>query len=739
MVDSPLAHAETRKIMLQFQSAAGVETQPLPDTGELKAGGARWSCQTQTNPVPGRQHCEDITVTVKLLEGEAKAASISYICEFPDWNPAGYVMVPGIVYNGNRFEVSPQAYPPLWREKSQFRVDMPVTFTDQPRLNQDGLPGKIELDTGSGSTPAMGLRTVDGRGFLLLTQQQCEFGNLGHTIEEQPAEKRLRLVVTAPRSRSRIPNMMGFRGGDPPRDWKAGDTVTIRMRSWKFSAPAIQSLFDRFAESRKDLEPSAPVNVIPFSAAWHLVEDKLNSHNWNENLGFYCHGNTTSTTKPLYDYWQLGWVSGGINTIANLLQGNDLSRSRAQRTLDFMFTKTPAKSGFWYGSSNGKDFYGDAFSEPHPNNLSMVRKQADGLAYGMKQLLLMREQKTPVPPAWETSARGLADAFIRHWQKYGHLGQFIDIETGNILVGGSTAGAHAPAGLVRAANYFRDPKYLKAAGEIARHFLKNDLQSGLTCGGPGEAMAAPDSESAFALAESLVELQQATGKPEWANAARAAIRQCASWVVSYDYRFPETSTLAQVNARSTGAVIANVQNKHAAPGICTLSGDSLFKHWRTTGDETALDLVRDIAHGIPQYLSRPDRPLGTIASGWMCERVNLSDWEGENNVGGNVTFGAIWCENALILTTAEIPGVYVNTDTKRVIVFDHVTAQLDGDKLVVHNPTQFDAEVKVLIENKAAAARPLGIWTLKNAKPLAIPAGGKAEISTKADESSNRF
>ncbi len=732
--ESPFANAETRMVMLQFQSAAGAEVLSLPDTGELQAGGGRWSCQTQTSPVPGRQDCEDITVTVNLLEGEAKAASISYIFEFSDWDPAGYVMVPGAVYNGNRFDVSFQSWPPLWRETSQFRVDMPITTTDQPRLNKDGSPGKIELDTGASSTPAMGLRTVDGGGFLLLTKQQCEFGNLGLTIEEQPAENRLRLVVSAPRSRSRIPNMMGFRAGDSPRDWRAGDTVTLHMRAWKFSAPAIQSLFDRFAECRKDMEPSAPVNEVPFSVAWHLLEDKLNSNNWNENLGFYCHGNTTGGPKPLYDYWQLGWVSGGINTIANLLQGNDLSRSRTQRTLDFMFTKTPAQSGFWYGASDGVGFYGDGIFEPHPHNLSMVRKQADGLAFGMKQLLLMREQNSPVPPAWETSARGLADTFIRHWQEYGQLGQFIDIETGDILVGKSTAGAHVPAGLALAANYFNEPTYLQIAEEIGRYFLNNDLQSGVTCGGPGEAMAAPDSESAFALAESFVELQQATGKPEWANAARDAVRQCASWVVSYDYRFPETSTLGQAGTRATGAVVANAQNKHGAPGICTLSGDSLFKLWRATGDETALDLVRDIAHGIPQYLSRPDRPLGTIAPGWMCERVNLSDWEGGDNVGGNVTFGAVWCENAMILTAAEIPGVYVNTDTRRVIVFDHVTAQLEGDKLVIHNPTQFNADVKVLIENNAAASSPLGIWTLKNANHLAVPAGGNAKISLLADQ-----
>ena len=41
---------------------------------------------------------------------------------------------------------------------------------------------------------------------------------------------------------------------------------------------------------------------------------------------------------------------GGINTIANLLQGDELSRSRALRTLDFMFVQDSGQDpGFWYG------------------------------------------------------------------------------------------------------------------------------------------------------------------------------------------------------------------------------------------------------------------------------------------------------------------------------------------------------------------------------------------------------
>jgi hypothetical protein len=345
----------------------------------------------------------------------------------------------------------------------------------------------------------------------------------------------------------------------------------------------------------------------------------------------------------------------------------------------------------------------------------------------MKQLLLLREQKTAIPPAWEKSARELADAFVRLWDRYGQLGQFIDVETGEIVIGNSTAGAHVPAGLLLAAAYFNEPRYATKAEEIGRHFVAKALRAGYTGGGPGEALAAPDSESAFALLESLVALHLATGKAEWADAARDMTRLCATWVVSYDYRFPENSHLAKIGAHSVGAVWANVQNKHAAPGICTLSGDSLFKLWRATGDEFALSLIRDIAHGAPQYLSRPDRPAGTIPPGWMCERVNLSDWEGQKNVGSNLSFAAPWAEIATMLTTAEIPGVYVNTDTRRVIVFDHIEASLNGNTLVLRNPTTLNATVKVLVENNAQARVPLGVWTLRRAVAVEVPAGATVE------------
>ena len=44
----------------------------------------------------------------------------------------------------------------------------------------------------------------------------------------------------------------------------------------------------------------------------------------------------------------------------------------------------------------------------------------------------------------------------------------------------------------------------------------------------------------------------------------------------------------------------------------------------------------------------------------MCERINLSDWEGEEQVGGNIYGSVIWAETALLLTARKFPAYMYN-------------------------------------------------------------------------------
>ncbi len=61
--------------------------------------------------------------------------------------------------------------------------------------------------------------------------------------------------------------------------------------------------------------------------------------------------------------------------------------------------------------------------------------------------------------------------------------------------------------------------------------------------------------------------------------------------------------------KTTGSVIANIQNKHSAPGICTLSGTSLRKLAEWTGDDRYMTLYREISETVSQYMSTDARPI----------------------------------------------------------------------------------------------------------------------------------
>ena len=133
-------------------------------------------------------------------------------------------------------------------------------------------------------------------------------------------------------------------------------------------------------------------------------------------------------------------------------------------------------------------------------------------------------------------------------------------------------------------------------------------------------------------------MYEVSGDKRWLKIAETCAKQCASWCMSYDFEFPSDSVFGELNIHAAGSVYANVQNKHSAPGICTLSGASLVKLYRATGNKFYLQLIKEIAHNITQYLSREDQPILSwdgkyLPAGWMCERVNTCDWEVKKNIG----------------------------------------------------------------------------------------------------------
>jgi hypothetical protein len=197
------------------------------------------------------------------------------------------------------------------------------------------------------------------------------------------------------------------------------------------------------------------------------------------------------------------------------------------------------------------------------------------------------------------------------------------------------------------------------------------------------------------------------------------------------------TALGELGFDARGTLLANAQNKCGVPGICTLAGQGILRTFRATGDLRLLELLRDIAHALPQFLSREERPIPARISwgnphthlppGWMCERVNVTpSWP--EPLGEQAAYSC-WCEVAMMLTWNDLPGVYAQPDTGLLCALDHVCAKW-GDTshqtLCLTNPTKFPARVRVMVET-AAEARTCRLPAnfAANLPLVAIPAGGE--------------
>ncbi len=729
-----------RPVVQYFQGDRVVREVPfdLCDGARVtETNGAEWALALEMGPVGGQPDARDYRFTWTLARGEVKAAAVGVAFDFKPWSPTNFVFVPAAVYDGNRFDVKPIGYPPYWYSTNQWRLDMPTTIVDCPTLGRGPGPGRMDFDTGNASTPLMAFQDpVRKLGWMVQTTQGSRFGNHGLCIEEGAGRATARFAITAPAVRAARAAMTRLvrPSGDRPADWKTGDTLTIACRVYVFPSRARGDLLRRFAEVRKDLNPAVRSESLPFGEARKLLTALYRDHRWDERIGMFWLTDPAAANTGWNFIWQLGWCGGGQVTLPLLMCGDAVIRQRALRNLDVIFAKSQAASGFFNTIGNGEAFASFGFSQNFKHHESLIRSQGDWLYMAQRQFRQIESGGGTVPAPWRDGLRKLADAFVRLWDKRGQFGQFVNVETGDLCIGGSTCGGIAPGGLALAARTYATPRYLAVAEAAARQYHRDWVRRGYTTGGPGEILSAPDAESAFGLFESFMALYEVTGATEWLGYAGELLPICASWTVSYDYRFPADSPMGRIQAQACGAVWASVQNMHAAPGICTWSGDSLLKYYRATGDRLALDLLTDIAHGITQYISRADRPIGNLPPGGVCERVNLSDWEGRQHVGGNIFASCSWCETAALLTVTQLPGLYVQPDTGVYAAFDSIRVERVSHargvlKLRLANPAACGVDVAVRVESSAAARQPAESLVGPGVRTIRLDAGAVTEVA----------
>jgi len=703
-------------------------------TNMLKTDSAQWTLNL-TAKQGASQEMLDITTDIMLNKGHAPSTALSVSFDFSRWSRKNYVLVPASMYNGNRYRAIGNEYNPPYTKDMYYNPKVPLTISNNPRLSiEQNQASLVRLQTGNAATPAMCFFSPGAKkGFILLTTQQTKLGNSGLTITENAKQDSCSFRISAPAVRKLAAGFGDFHeSGDKAHDWKPGDRVAITMRLFLFDASSIPDLLTKFLKVRKDITgPNHPRNILPMSKLLELGTSICSNNFVTVPAGSYY--------KPENnDDFQLGWVSGMINTYPMLALNNLKERQRVAEEIDFVVNKLQGKSGFFYGGikANGELLF-EKMHPDFPAGQAMVRKNSDALLWLMKHLMLLKAQGygNTIKPEWESAAKKLADAFTNTWKKYGQFGQYIVPETGQIAVFNSTAGAIAPAGLAIAANYFNHPEWLKVAGVAADYYYQRDVvNQGLTGGDCGDISMDANSESAFGFLESLMALYNITGDKSWLQKAQVEAALCSTWVLSYDPVFPASSQIAKLQCHMAGAVWASIQNKHAAPGICEASGDYLFKLYRATGNKLYADLIRDIEHANAESVNMPGHVTTNNLIGSSMERIQPSDAEGKRSTGNFINTRNSWTETNGMLMAIELPGIYLQSDKRNLVVFDHVDASVlkrnnEATTLLLKNDTEYDANVSVFAETSSEARRPLSYTAFVKWPKVAVPSHGTVQVT----------
>ena len=588
---------------------------------------------------------------VALTAGPATAVAgpdgtcrLSYETKIDGWDADTYVMLPAAAYDGNRAfrRVAPIAPDyGAWYAPSDFKSGKcPFVMHEKiPALASDN-SGVLEGSSGDLAAPcAAFFFPKERRGMIVWFEPQLKGRDAGYVLSNGV------LRVEYPARRKELLFKASYEV-DPPIACAPGERLSARRRVDTFPCADVAGLYAEFFRRRKSFVSDARAARPPAAERRRLV-DLVAKRMAEDSIRDVPDQGMT---------WSSGWCGGPMNVAALANVGWPGADKVAAATLDFM-AKCQAPCGLFRGLSKDGRQERERPSHPESADMHLLRRSADALFYAVPLLDLAGET-----PARAKSLRLCADALLEVFDRCGELPQYVDQRTGESVIAGSTSAAMASAALVRMYARFGERSYLDGAAKIADQMCRDYLARGLSFGGPGDAGDACDSESVYALLESCVALaERHPDRAKWIARAKEAAHLLSTWIVPYRYEFPPDSEYGRRGVNTVGSVIANLQNRHAAPGFCTASGDALVRLAALTGEAAYRELYDDVVSFFPQVISTPERPIRAtlwtdaprdLPPGAINERVNMSGWEGLKGVG-EVFPGPCWSELSFLM----IPGL----------------------------------------------------------------------------------
>ena len=702
----------------------------------IVTGGGKWEITLSSRPircrlphfanrpnVAGQCRGENAVFRFRLISGKSPESSVGVAFHLANWSEDVYCCMPGAVYRGNRF----RAYPNVgWYghyKKKDLGPKADQIIANIPRLSVDkgGPSGIRSMLTRSLTTPAIGIWNPKLKEALfLMTDQGGPFGDSLIEITENPEHTDAWIRFASPGVRET--KLYTGRHVDRGHDFRKGDAVNLKMMAFSFACEDMAAFFAHlFAIRKLEMPDRAELAGLTFSRAMALQRKVIDSR-WSQKNRIFRdemgeHGKW---------YFQTGSCGGMMKDYPIYALDFKRSAGRVKQALE-SYNKGWSRSGLMYGRCTpAGQWLGDCDRPGFPayeKHMTMTERQGEALLYLIKTMRLIRHRE----PTWQATKsfsnnlKRQADILCRTFKKYGQLGQYLDIRTGDVFIGGSTNAASTPSGLVAAWREFGDRRYLETAKALADQLYNDHAMRGNFNGSCADIMQSPDSQGPAVFLPSMMDLYAATGDADYLKKARHVAWHLASWIKSCDYdfkrHFPKSTFAKMNNLKTVGAYWASAQNLVGTPGLCVSSGLPLLELYRFDGDIRYLELLRDITHCVFRAVGRPELRKqfpGTrqMSDGWIAERFSTTDMFAIGGVGEFWNTSTPWCATTLMLICLEIPSLYVVTDRRFVYPFDTVQVGAvhrrdDGLDVSLSNPTDFPAAYTVLVDKSRDGLKPL--------------------------------
>lgn len=560
---------------------------------------------------------------------------------FPwQYNENCYTLIPGIYYDGNH--------------QPRLRTIPHIHLPEHPVFS---------ASFSAASFPIV-LAKESKRGYHYSISPQS---SAGWNSVELNAEKAT-LTLFAPEREERLYHHNGFTElSRPPYTWQPEHIVTIRFGMEPFPCETVSDLFHYHWESaiRSELYPAHNQPKITEAQAAALVRDWV----------YEKHAVITPKGEPLilnaftdidgqwphpgFAEWNImiGWCSGSMTALP-LLKFGGKYRDFAVTFLDFLSTHGASPSGVKYPVYDGEQWMAPGHPE-YGEQYQHCRFFGDYLYYLGRAICYEREQGHE-HPLWEQEFRKGLAILTDLWQRERDFGLYCNPEGPQVMVsvGGTAAGAFCLTALAQGARmYPEDQKILDVLQDACSVYYTRCVLTGRCNGGPVDILMADDSESIAALTNALVQQYQLTGHKEHLDMALKAAEIFTSWVVNYVPPFPGGTMLEGLNV--CGGVLANVQNRHVGPGICTNSAKFIYDLGVITGDSRWTELYFRIKAAAINCVTSYDGEFCGLdfdqqfVKGMLSEQINVTN--ALNQSGETWRVSACWPATAVLLGWFDSP------------------------------------------------------------------------------------